>query len=632
MLPEGFALPIDYASPSVSEIFFPFFVDLETPVQMPNGGGNHGSYVVARLNDGESVATALVDLEGLIDRLEAEGIFTEEFAFAPRVYSVKNDIVGSARSTLLVLLGAVGFVLLIACGNVANLLLSRSEVRMREMAVRTALGAGWRRIFRQLITESLVMAALGGALGLGMAYLGVEALLSIDPDAVPRSAAVPLDGTVVAFTVAISAVTAILFGAAPAIRVMGGRVGTTLHDGARGVGARARSNRTQGLLVASQMAMAVVLLTGSGLMIRTFVELLRVDPGFRAEKVLTMRVTAPNGRYPDQASVAGFYEELLRRIRELPGVVSAGAARILPLASQMGDSGFRPLGYQPAPNEFTQADWQWVTPDYIETMGIPLLSGRSFDERDGPDGQQVVMINETLKRRYWANEDPIGTATLGFGDTAVVVGVVGDVIHNGIVADVNERFYRPHAQVQVVGTMRSMTLTIATRGDPARFIEPVRREIRSLDPSMPGSEVQTFDEVLAASVAQPRFAMVLLGAFAALALTLAVVGIYGVLAYAVSQRTQEIGIRMALGAESGQVVGLVVRQGMLMALAGVALGTGVAWFMTGLMRNLLYGISAQDPMTFVSVPVLFAVVALLACWILAARAARVRPASALRYE
>ena len=465
-----------------------------------------------------------------------------------------------------------------------------------------------------------------------MAYVGVEALLSIDPDAVPRSASVTLDGTVVAFTAAISAVTAVLFGAAPAIRIMGGRVGTTLHDGARGVGARARSNRTQGLLVASQMAMAVVLLTGSGLMIRTFVELLRVDPGFRAEDVLTMRVTAPSGRYPDQASVAGFYGELLRRIRELPGVGAAGAARILPLASQMGDSGFRPVGYQPAPNESTQADWQWATPGYIETMGIPLLSGRTFDERDGPDGQDVVLINETMKRRYWADTDPLGAEVAMFGDTAVVVGIVGDVIHNGLVSDVNERFYRPHAQVGGVGTMRSMTLTIATQGDPARFIEPIRREIRSLDPSMPVSQVQTIDQVLSASVAQPRFAMVLLGAFASLALTLAVVGIYGVLAYAVSQRTQEIGIRLALGAESGQVVSLVVRQGMIMALGGVALGTAVSWFLTGLMRNLLYGISAQDPMTFVSVPVLFAAVALLACWIPAARAAHVRPASALRYE
>ena len=540
---------------------------------------------------------------------------------------------GTARGTILVLLGAVGFVLLIACGNVANLLLSRSEVRMKEVAVRAALGAGRGRILRQLFTESLVMASVAGVIGLGLSYVGVGTLLAIDPDAIPRSASVSLDWTVVLFTFAVSACTAAVFGAVPALRVTRGRVGATLHEGGRDGRSRRRSNRMQGVLVAAQMAMAVVLLTGSGLMIKSFVSLLSIDPGFGAENVLTLRVTASAGRYPDGDAVAGFYEELLRRVRALPGVRTAGAARLLPLA-QMGDSGFRPVWYQPGANEFTQADWQYATPDYVETMGIPLVAGRTFDERDVRGGRPAVMINEHLARRYWGEESPLGSEVLASGgDTAVVVGVVGDVSHNGITQDVKDRYYRAHAQItRNVGTMRAMTLTIAAQGDANRLIEPVRREVRTLDPSMPISDIQTVDEVLAGSVAQPRFAMVLLGGFATLALTLSLVGIYGVLAYTVSQRVREIGIRLALGAEAGQVIGLVVRQGMLMAVAGVAVGTGAAWFMTDLMQGLLYGVTAQDAATFVSVPALFTAVALLACWLPAARAARVRPASALRYE
>lgn len=634
VLPQGFVLPVDYASPSVSEVFYPYYVDLGTPAQVPLGGGSHGSYLTGRMRPGETAATVLADLEGLVDRLAADGIYTPDFNFHARVYPVKADVVGTARGTILVLMGAVGFVLLIACGNVANLLLSRSEVRAREVAVRTALGAGRARILRQLLTESLVLAMMAGVLGLGFGALGVDALLQIDPDAVPRAASVSMNWTVALFTLAVSVLTAAVFGAVPALRTSAGSMAGSLRDGDRAGRGDSRSHRMQGLLVATQMAMAVILLTGSGLMIKTFVGLLRVDPGFHAEDVLTMRVTAPSGTYPEEADVRSFYEELLRRLRELPGVRRAGAARLLPLASQMGDAGFRPVWYQPGPNEFTQADWQWVTPDYVEVMGIPLLAGRTFDEGDGPDAQSVVMINESLARRYWGDESPLGSAMVGMGgDTAVVVGVLGDVAHNSITGQAKDRFYRAHAQIEgFVGTMRSMTLTIATDGDPHLLIEPVRREIRALNPSMPVSEIQTMDEVLSHAVAQPRFAMVLLAAFGALALTLSVVGIYGVLAYAVSRRTREIGVRMALGARATDVTRLVVRQGMAWALTGVTLGTLAAFLLSDLMSGLLYRVSPQDPLTFVAVPVAFAAVALLACWIPAARAARVRPAHALRWE
>jgi putative ABC transport system permease protein len=499
--------------------------------------------------------------------------------------------------------------------------------------VRTALGAGRGRILRQLLTESAVLAAGGGALGLVFAWLGVDALLAIDPTAVPRSDAVSLDATVVLFTIGVSAFTALLFGVVPAIRVSHGSVGAKLHEGGRGGRRGVSSNRMQGLLVAAQMAMAVILLTGSGLMMRTFVSLLSVDPGFSAEDVLTLRVSAPSGAYPDATAVVGFYDELLRRVRELPGVESAGAARILPLASTMGDSGFRPVGYVPQPNESLQADWQYATPGYLETMGVPLIEGRTIEMGDNSDGQNVMVINQTLANRYWPDRSPLGVEVMSSnGDTAIVVGVVGNVAHNGITGEVNERYYKPQAQVAGAGNIRGMTLTIGTRGDPRAFIGPVRGAIQSLDATLPVSNIQTFDEVLSSSVAQPRFAMMLLSAFGSLAIILAIVGIYGVLAYSVNQRTQEIGVRMALGAETGQVIRLVVRQGMIMALAGVAVGTGIAWFATDLMSGMLYGVEAQDLATFISVPALFAAVALLACWIPAGRAARVRPSNALRYE
>jgi len=636
VLPEGFALPVDFAATAVAEVYYPSFVDLEAPAPDLGGGGSHGSYGVGRLREGVTVEAARSDLERVMAQVEPIGLYSPERRFTLRVFSAEADIVGSARLTILVLLGAVGLVLLIACGNVANLLLARSESRAGEVAVRTALGAGRGRIIRQLLTESAVLAAASGVLGLGFAVVGVDALLAIDPNAVPRSASVRPDGAVVGFALAVSLLTVLVFGAAPAVRVARSGVGARLRTVGRGGVLGSRSGGAQRWLVASQMAMAVILLTASGLTMRSFVGLLRIDPGFAGGDVLTMRTATSVARYPDPPAIAAFYEQLLGRVRELPGVTSAGAARLLPLASTMGDSFFRPVGYEPAPNESTQGDWQWVTPGYLETMGIPLLEGRAFDEGDRRDAQPVVLVNEALARRYWGDESPLGRAVLASGalDTAVVVGVVGNLRHNGITGEVKGRYYVPHAQVHegMAGSMRGMTLTIGTEGDPRRLIEPVRAEVRALDPSMPVSQIQTLEEVLSTALAQPRFAMVLLGAFAALALGLAVVGIYGVLAYSVSRRTGEIGIRLALGARAGQVVGLVVRQGFVAALAGVAVGTLLAWYLSDLVSGLLYGVEPQDPLTFATVPALLLLVALIACWIPAGRATRVRPATALRHE
>jgi len=629
ILPAGFVLPVDYGSAAVSEIFFPTWVDLESPAPELGGGGDHGSYAVGRLREGETVEDARRDLQRVMSQVEPVGLYSPERRFTPRVFAAKSDIVGSARGTILLLLGAVGLVLLIACGNVANLLLTRSEGRVREMAVRTAVGAGRGRVLRQLLTESGVLALLGGGVGVILAQVGVKILLAIDPGAVPRSASVSMDGSVLLFALGISLATALLFGTVPALRVARARAGTSLREGARGAGGV--STRMQGLLVAVQMAMAVILLTASGLMIKTFVHLLEVDPGFHPEGVLTVRLRAPATTYPGTEEVVDFYQELLRQAREIPGVEAAGAARRLPLASTMGDAGVRVPGYVPGPNESMQAEWQWATPGYLEVMRIPLLAGRTFDERDRRGGEEVIIINQSLARRYFGDRDPLGSVVRVFGEDCVVVGVVGDVAHNGLTGSVKERFYRPHAQVDGFD-QRSLTLTLETEGPPMSVLGPLRALVRKLDPSMPLSEIRTMDDVLAGSVAQPRFAMILLATFAAISLTLALVGIYGVIAYAVSRRTPEIGIRMALGAEAGNVVGLVIRQGVVMALLGVAVGTGAALLLSRLMTGLLYGVRPQDPLTFTAVPALFVAVAVLACWIPAARAAKVDPATALRWE
>lgn len=628
VMPPGFILPADFGSSSPSEVFRPGYVDLESSAPDLGGGGSHGSYGVARLLAGQRVADARADVERIFaQNVEPVGLYDPERAFAIRVFGAKEDIVGSVGATLWLLLGAVVFVLLIACGNVANLLLSRAEARVREMSLRTALGAGRGRIVRQLLTESVVLAILGGALGVAVASVGVPALLAIDPDAVPRSASASVDPSVLLFALAASLTTAVVFGMMPALRVLRETTSDVLGE-RRGVGGSA-SSRVQGLLIAGQMAMAVVLLTGSILMIQTFVGLLRVDPGFEPqENVLTFRLTAPSGTYPETGQVASFYEELRRQLEELPGVRRTGAARLLPLASTMGDAGVFVEGYQPGPNESTAAEWQYATPGYFEVMGIPLLAGRTIGDRDIAGEQETLVISESLARHYWGERDPIGSRVWVLGDTTVVIGVVGDVAHNELTGNVRETFYRPHAQQ----TSRSLTFTVATEGDPYSLLPPIRDVVRGIDPAMPIAEIRSMDEVMAGSRASHRFATVLLGAFAAIALTLAVVGIYGVISYAVSRRRSEIGVRMALGAESGTVVGMVLRQGMATALIGVVVGTGAALLMTGLLDGMLYGVEAHDPLALLGAPALFALVALVACWIPAVRASRVDPSEALRYE
>ncbi|MEZ4417185.1 MAG: ABC transporter permease [Gemmatimonadota bacterium] len=633
VLPPDFRLPIDYAAVSPSEVFFPAEGDATVPVEIPRNGGDHGYYVIARLADGASVESVRVEMDALAGRWVAEGLYDESRAFRPLVIPVTEDVVGKARGTILLLLGACGLVLLIACGNVANLTLSRSERRTREVAVRRALGAGRGRILRQLAAESVLLATLGGALGLLLAWAGVHALLGISPDAVPRADAVGLNATVLLFTVLIAAATPVLFAWLPALRVTERAVGSALY-GSRGAESGPGRSRFRGLLVASQMAMAVVLLAGSALMMRTFARLMQIDLGFRTENVLTMRLTLPSASYPERDDIVRFWDDVLGQIRALQGVRAAGASRLLPLASQMGDSGFNVVGYVRAPDESTAAEWQFATPGYIEAMGIPVLEGRAFLESDRGDAVPAMLINEAAARRYWApGVSPLGSRVRTFsGDTATIVGVVGNIRHNGVTSDARERWYRTPAQITSTGNLRRMSLVVHTDGDPLAVVGAVRDVIRRRDPAMPLAEVRTLDDVVSSALARPRFAMVLLSAFGAVALALSLVGAYGVLAYLVSLRTQEIGVRMALGATRGTVVRMVVGQGLGMAAAGVLAGTVLAFFLTRLMESQLYGVGPRDPVTFTVVPLLFAGVAAVACLLPGVRAAGINPTQALGVE
>lgn len=633
VLPAGFRLSTDYAEGETTDLYAPMYVDTSGPVEMPRNGGSHSWYAAARLAEGVSPEEAGRELSNLVDRQERRGVYPPEMEFDARVVPVEDDVLGTARTTLWILLGAVGVVLLVACGNVANLVLVRSGQRGRELAVRAALGAGRLRILRHVVAETALVALGAGALGLGLAAVGVDALLALDPAAIPRAGSVALDPAVFAFALGVSAVAVGLVSLLPARRALRGDAGDSLRASPRGGAEGSGGSRTRGLLVAAQLAMAVVLLLGAGLMGRTLLNLVRIDPGFEPGEVLTLRVTTPPAAYPDMAAIHGFYDQLLERVRALPGVRSAAAVRSLPLANEIGDSGVDVDGYTPGPGEYERADWQVVSEDYFETMGIPLLRGRTFRRADGPDADLLV-INETMARRYWQGRDPLGTRVTALGDTTIVVGVVGDIAHNGITSPVKTKMYRLQRQLPEAwrGAARSMTLTVATAG-PARSVLPAARaEIRRLDPRMALSRVRSMEEVMAGTVARSRFTVLLLGAFAAVAVVLTVVGIYGVISYAVTRRSREIGIRLALGARRGEVVGRVLGRGMLMAVAGVAAGSAVAWAGSRALEGLLYQVEPNDPATFAAVAAGTLALALAASWLPARRVSGIDPARSLRAE
>jgi len=636
VLPADFRLPGDFGTATVPDLYFPRWVDRSDVVSYPQGGGSHGNFVVGRLKSGSTVQSAKRDLDRVVARLEADqSAYPAEIGFEPLVFGATDDIVGSIRPALLALLGTVGFVLLIACANVANLLLTRSQGRGGELAVRAALGAGRGRIIRQMLTESLVLAAIGGGLGIGLAYGGVEMFKGLNPGNLPRIDEVSIDGVVLGFSALVTVATALLFGALPALRVARSNLQSSLGQRSQsGVG----KSGWQGTLVAMEMALAVVLVMGAGLMVRTFEQLSRIDVGFEGDDLVTMAVSLPGTTYSTGQNVVNFHREALRRIEDIPGVELATAVRILPLASQIGDSGLILEGYVPARTERVNGDWQFAAPGYFQAMGISVVQGREFEWTDDESGQMVGVVNEALARRYWPEEDPIGKrfrmTTTANAAWMTVVGVVGDVAHNGLTAEIKRKFYIPLAQWEAASGGRPSALhyLVKAAGDTQALMAPVREVIRRMDPSLAVAQVQTVDAIKSSAVAQPRFTVVLMGAFSLVAIVLAMMGIYGVISYGVSQRRQEIGIRMALGAQQREVVSLMLKRGLTMVGIGLGIGVLVALWMTRFIESLLYNVDAQDPATFVSVAVGFAFVAWLATYIPSRRAAGVNPIRALKAE
>jgi len=546
-------------------------------------------------------------------------------------------MVGDVRRAMLILLGAVGFVLLIACVNVANLLLARAAVRENEMAVRTALGAGRGRLVRQLLTESVLLSLFGAGLGLLLAVWGVDMLIGLQPQGLPRLDNVRVDATVTLFTLVLAVGTGVLFGLVPALQTTRSSIAGGLKEAGRGALTSRSGSRVRSVLVVSEIALAVMLLAGAGLLIRSFTRLASVDPGFRLEPALTFELTLPDARYEKEPQQVAYFEQLMPKLRAIPGVQSAGAVVSLPLTGASIVLNFEIGGRPPVPPSQQPAmQVRVATPDYFQTVGIPLKRGRAFTEHDREGAPPVVLITESAAKQYFPNEEPIGKKiTLGWGRGpgtpragGEVVGIIGDVKDAGLDEADPPQIYLPYRQ----WPLQSMAVVLKTSVPPERVAEAARRETYSVDPNIPVGNVRTLQQVVERSISQPRFYMTLLTIFAALALVLAAVGTFGVLSYAVAQRSREIGIRMALGAQERTVVGLIVRHAMMLAAGGVALGITAAWFLSKLLSTFLFATDPRDLATFAAVSLTLGFVALLASYLPARRATKIDPVVALRTE
>jgi putative ABC transport system permease protein len=627
--------------------------DICLPLQADPNSDNQGNYLLgaARLKPGVSLATARAATEVVGRR------FGKKFpmAMGPKasftVDTAREVIVSGVRVALLVLLGAVGLVLLIACANVANLLLSRATLRKREISIREALGAGRGRIVRQVLTESVLLALAGGALGLFIGYFGVRVLLAINPVTIPRvgenAGTIPFDWRILAFTLAISVLTGIVFGIVPAIRASRTDLTATLKEGGSRSGTGLHHNKTRSLLVVTEMALAMILLVGAALLIRTFSDLRTVNAGFETHNILTMGMSLSGAQFQKTAAVAQVVEEGRRRIAGLPGVEDVAASCCLPLELSYSLP-FNIPGRQPTMGPFTGGgSWRSISPGYFSVFHIALLGGRAFNDSDTSSSEPVVIINQKMAKQFWPKGDELGariTIGGGAGGGAIfvdppreVVGVVGDVRDNGLHNDPIATMYVPISQVNDAMNALNQSLiplqwSIRTRVPPLSLTNTVERELRDASGGLPVGNVRSMDEVEKQSTALDAFSTTLLTIFAAIALLLAAIGIYGVMAYSVQQRTQEVGIRMALGAGPRDVRRMVVLQGMLLAVIGLVVGVAGSLGLTRLMRSLLFEVKPWDPLVFVSTAVLLALVALFACYLPAVRASRVDPLVALRYE
>ncbi len=595
--------------------------------------------LTARMKPGVTVQQAQGEMRTIGEQLKREYPDSYDENWSLLVTGLSISATGEVRPALLVLLGAVGFVLLIACANVANLLLARAATRSKEIAVRTALGATRERLLKQLLTESILVSLAGGIVGLILAYAGVRTLVAMDVRNLPRSEEISIDGTVMLFTLLVSLLAGVLFGLAPAIHTATPDLHSSLKEGGRGSTGDRGSHALRRTLVVAEVALALTLLTGAGLLLKSFARLQGVDPGFDPDNLLTFNIALPPTRYHNDTTQAAFWDQVFPAIGRVPGVVGVAGTSVMPFGGSWSTGSFEVEGYtapenQPGP----WGDIRVVSPQFFEAMRIPLLRGRYLSEEDRADSRLVAVIDQEFVRRFYPNENPIGKRfTFGPPDGVTdstqnewieVVGVVGHTAHEGLDADPRIQLYLPYRQA----TFPFMAVAVRTTGNPDRYVNLVRQAVRSVDPDQPISAVSNMDELLSRSVGQRRLSMMLLSFFSGIALVLASIGIYGVMSYSVTQRSRELGVRIALGADRGDVLRLVLRQGMRLALIGIGIGLAAALALTRLIESQLYGVAATDPGTFVAVAAVLAATALLANLIPAIRAMRMDPAVVLREE
>jgi putative ABC transport system permease protein len=637
VLPRTFSL---YGTLPEFELWKPFAFD-RTQLNRED----HELVIFGRLKDGVPVSQANAEMITIQEQLKKQyPAFDQKIGI--RVIGFHDELVSTLRPGLLLLLAAVAFVLLIACANVANLMLARAAVREREIALRVSLGAGRRRIFRQLLTESALLSFIGAAIGVLFAYGGIhilrDAVVSGQASRIPHPEWIAIDATVLGFTVLVALVTGILFGFAPAIQISRSALFESLKEGSRGTTAGRHNQLARSVLVVSEVAFSLMLLVGAGLLVRSFALMLAEPLGFDPENLLTAQLLLPDAHYPDGPHISNFYQSVLERVNAIPGVNSAGAANFLPLTHWTHFCDFdiagraSPASGEHFTSEYRVADWR-----YLSTMGVPVKEGREFTSSDGPDSQAVALVNETLARRYWPNTDPVGQQIrLIFNSTRTpwdaiphqgwltIVGVVGDIRDWAWSEPKSGQLYL----LQTQNPSRLMSLMVRSRVDRAQLTGAVRRAVESVDPDQPITDVKTMEDYLAVAFSQRRLNMSLLAFFAIVAALLAAIGIYGVMGYAVTQRSHEIGIRMALGAEPGDVLRMIVGDGMKLALLGLIIGLTASLLLMKYLESQLYGVKARDPLTFISVAAGLALVALAACYFPARRATKVDPLVALRYE
>jgi putative ABC transport system permease protein len=608
--------------------------------QFPTNDWNHERdahfiSVIGRLKPGVTLSQAQSDIAGITRRLEQEFPQTNS-GLGSNVVPLHTQIVGDVRGILFILLGAVGFVLLIACTNVANLMLARATQRDREIAIRTAVGASRLRLIRQLLTESLLLSVVGGLAGLIVTIWAVHLFIKLSPGDIPILSEASVDLRLLGFTLLVSLFTGVGFGLLPAFQATRTNLNSSLKEGGTKASEGRQRRRARNVLVVTEIALAQVLLVGAALLAISYVRVTQINPGFNANRVLTAKMAPSRKKYPDPRSRETFYSAVLERLKSLPGVESAGMVMNLPLTGSSMNRGFHAEGRpEPKPDENVTMDYQVVSPDYFRTLEIPIKRGRGFTDADSETSERVIVINQAMAQRYWPNEDPIGRR-MAIGETSkdtswrTIVGIVGDIRHASLSETPVPTAFTSYRQD--LESWPRMGFAIRTKVDPASLTSQVRKDLAAIDPTQPVYAVEPMEKLLSAAVGQRRFIMLLLGSLSAIALTLALVGIYGVISFSVGERTQEIGIRMALGARAVDVLRMVLAQGMSMALVGIVIGVGAAFALTRLLTSLLFEVSPTDLRTFSIVAALLAIAALLACYIPARRATKVDPLTALRYE